>query len=349
MSITDKALEKSEETIKNELQDAVEKSRIIIFVLTNSYYKSTEFQELFEASKNEKKIIIFLLAEDINLTLDKNIDFNQLNVIKFFKNDSLLKGESFYRLCYLIYSTIGRQDLVTFHKDKVHIEAFKNQQLADFNENLPRYRKNIYGICIKKSLNEKTREIGCLFDFQEKNEVLITIGDRLLIYDPNTFKFIRQIRFYNVPENEINDICYQQETNKLCLLGDTCIYFLNTEDYTLDSISHFNYNENFDTSCLQLFAYNNSNNKIYFYNMQTQEIVLSDRLFMIKKAEVKGAKEMVKSMKFINDFLYVLKSDCILVFNSHLDFVTSFGNSILFKANCFMVDKNTNTSLLMEI
>ena len=40
---------------ENELIDTIEKSRIIIFVLTNSYLKSNEFETLLEASRNQKK------------------------------------------------------------------------------------------------------------------------------------------------------------------------------------------------------------------------------------------------------------------------------------------------------
>jgi hypothetical protein len=71
---------------ENELVDTVEKSRIIIFVLTNSYLRSSEFEKLLKASRNQRKVLIFLLAENIDNKLASEkflINVNQLNVIKF--------------------------------------------------------------------------------------------------------------------------------------------------------------------------------------------------------------------------------------------------------------------------
>jgi hypothetical protein len=109
---------------ENELVDTVEKSRIIIFVLTNSYLRSSEFEKLLKASRNQRKVLIFLLAENIDTKLASekfSINVNQLNVIKFDEHhqDFINNRESSHRLFYLIYSIIGRQDLVRFTKNSI--------------------------------------------------------------------------------------------------------------------------------------------------------------------------------------------------------------------------------------
>jgi hypothetical protein len=337
---------------QNELVDTVEKSRIIIFVLTNSYLKSSEFEKLFEASRNQKKVLIFLLAENIDTKLASekfSINMNQLNVIKFDKHldheDFSNNRESSHRLFYLIYSIIGRQDLVRFNKNSIQLESFKSHEMRnnddEFVEN--RFRLPIHCLEIKKNLKEKSREIGCIFYFKPRNEVLITIGERLLIYDPNTFKFLRQISLRAISESEVKDIFYHEVKNKLCLLGDSTIYYLNTEaaDYNIETADDFdNLNsEYFNNSCLTLFAFNN--NKIYLYNLVMNDIIETSETRMTNIVKVREPNVSVKSIKFVNNFLFVLKLDCVLVYNLKLEYLTSFGNSIIFKAQCFFIDDKT--------
>lgn len=334
----------------NELKDAIEKSRIVIFVLTNLYIKTDEFQNLLEASRNEKKVLIFILAESIDSTIVKNekisIDMNQMNVINFYKNSKdkeiLCNGEEFYRLCYFIYSIIGRQDLVSICKETIQLESFESNKRKTFHQ-LQRYRLPIHSLVMKKNLKDKSRQIGCLFEFEERNEVLITIGDRLLIYDSTKYEYMRQISLRSINESSIKDIFYHRDTNQLCLLGDCTLYYLNVEidEYHISSICQL------DSGCFQdsffhLFAYNSDNNKIYLFNMSSSEIMLTEGMHVIRKVEIKGEKNLfINSIKYLNNYLYVLKNNCVLVYDSNLEYVTSFGNLILSKATCLIIDKKT--------
>jgi hypothetical protein len=60
----------------------------------------------------QNKTVVYLLAEEIDAKQNEIIDYNSLNVIEIynFNKASICTGELFYRLCYLLYSTIGRQD-----------------------------------------------------------------------------------------------------------------------------------------------------------------------------------------------------------------------------------------------
>jgi hypothetical protein len=326
-----------------ELKDAIEKSRIILFVLTNNYFKSSEFIELFQMASLQNKIVVYLLAEEIDAKQNEIIDLNSLNVIEIYKNfnkESICTGEPFYRLCYLLYSTIGRQDLVSKTTDKVKLEPYRLQPFAHFNENLQRYRKLINGFEIKKNLIEKTKQIGRLYDFTERNQVLITIGDRLLIYQPYSFKFERQIRLHDIPESDIRDICYQRNTNTLCLLGDNSIYFLD-ENYRLIRVGEIGLCQVRPCS-LQTFTYNEANNKMYLYDGLSNEIMFTERLLLKGRMEIRGSKTCLKSMKIINNNLYLLKNDSIYVYDLDLKYITSFGHSVLVKASSLIIDKKTD-------
>lgn len=336
---------------EQELVDTVEKSRIIIFVLTNSYLKSDEFFKLHFTAHNDKKTIIYLLAEDIDTKLahEKYINLNQLNVIKFDNHvdheDFINNIESFHRLFYLIYSIIGRQDLVRFTQNSIKLESFKSHEMKnnddEFVEN--RFRLPIHCLEIKKNLKEKSKEIGCIFYFKERNEVIITINERLLIYDPNTFKFLRQISLRSTSETEVRGIFYHEVKNKLCLLGDCKLYYLNvdTAEYTIETVDNFdNINSDYlNSSCLTSIAYNN--NKIYLYNLVMNDIIQIDERGRIYNVKIKEPDVPVKSMKFTNDFLFVLKPDCVLVYDLDAFYITSFGTSIIFRAQCFFIDDKT--------
>jgi hypothetical protein len=335
---------------ENELVDTVEKSRIIIFVLTNSYLRSSEFEKLLKASRNQRKVLIFLLAENIDTKLASekfSINVNQLNVIKFDEHhqDFINNRESSHRLFYLIYSIIGRQDLVRFTKNSIKLESFKSHEMRnnddEFVEN--RLRLPIHCLEIKKNLKEKSKEIGCIFYFKERNEVIIAIGDRLLIYDPNTFKFLRQISLRATSESEVKNIFYHDVKNKLCLLGDCTIYYLNvdTVEYNIETAINFdNLNSDYlNNACLTLVALNN--NKIYLYNLVMNDIIETSETRMTNIVTVREPNISVKSIKFINNFLFILKLDCVLVYDLKLEYLTSFGHSIIFKAQCFFIDHNT--------
>ena len=326
---------------ENELVDTVEKSRIIIFVLTNSYLRSSEFEKLLKASRNQRKVLIFLLAENIDTKLASekfSINVNQLNVIKFDEHhqDFINNRESSHRLFYLIYSIIGRQDLVRFTKNSIKLESFKSHEMRnnddEFVEN--RLRLPIHCLEIKKNLKEKSKEIGCIFYFKERNEVIIAIGDRLLIYDPNTFKFLRQISLRATSESEVKNIFYHDVKNKLCLLGDCTIYYLNvdTVEYNIETAINFdNLNSDYlNNACLTLAALNN--NKIYLYNLVMNDIIETSETRMTNIVTVREPNISVKSIKFINNFLFILKLDCVLVYDLKLEYLTSFGHSIIFKA-----------------
>ena len=285
------------------------------------------------------------------MTVEKfSIDVNQLNVIKFQEqidqNDLILRNtESCFRLFYLIYSIIGRQDLVSFSKNSIQMESFKSHEMKNYDESVQtRYRLPIHCLETKKNLKEKSKQIGCIFYFKQRNEVLITIGDRLLIYDPNTFNFLRQLSLRTISESDVRDIFYREDKNKLCLLGDITIYCLNVDhdEYQIESLYDFHDCNSgyFNSACLKIAAFNN--NKIYLNNMKTNDIIEMDETRMINKIRVKEPNVTTKSMKFINDFLFVLKVDCVLVYDSSsLNYVTSFGNSIIFKAQSFFIDEKT--------
>jgi hypothetical protein len=62
------------------------------------------------------------------------------------------------------------------------------------------------------------------------------------------------------------------------------------------------------------------------------DIIETSETRMTNIVTVREPNISVKSIKFINNFLFILKLDCVLVYDLKLEYLTSFGHSIIFKA-----------------
>ena len=88
--------------------DEIEKSKIIVILITNEYLNSHEFSNVIAVVKKMQKPAVYLIMEEINEASNVNlIDLNQLNAIEFSNSMTTNAGESFQQLRYFVHLSLN--------------------------------------------------------------------------------------------------------------------------------------------------------------------------------------------------------------------------------------------------
>ena len=326
-----KFISKTDVNDSNELAiyEKVEKSKLVLFILTDEYIQSGQFKIEYEiATKLDKDLIlIFMHPLNSSLNLNEQCNSQQLNAIHIYQNEAICTEESFQRFKYLIISAFNLEDADETKGEKLRlIEGFDKR--------------------INLDKNKLDNGIVNLFDITENNHFLvISNGSCIHIFDRNKLNFIKTIKVARVEKylNSLRDICYLKCLNKLCWMTSNNIYLLSLDYKKIEGCWEF------AKTRLNYITYCDTNETIYIYcdyknayKTQTLEYTEDGHFEPRLDVTMTNITKLVKSMKAINDLIYYLTEDKIYVYNLDLNFSMKIGFSLLSNASWLLNNASSN-------
>lgn len=340
------------ESVKRDMEilRLIELSTIVIFCLTNQYIESNEFLIEYKHAKYWHKVILFILMENIEPN-SNNSYWNALdesNVIRIYKNndtplfkENIWFSDEFFKLISFIYTTFGRQNLISFDRNT------KNIELCRINW----YKNELDLINYKKISCLTIAEIKVLKEIEiDINTRLLNLTNQLVTFLNDEFKCKFKVyehnkqNIYNAKEVVITDknlkksiivgICYVRALNQFFTINNEN-RVVSVLDHNLISIKEITPKLVPSNKCFKAIDYNEQNKLIYLLD-EFSIIAIGIEDFKLKTDYYFASHKAVK-FKLANNLIYVLDTQLVFVYSHILNengvgdiqFVTKFGYTLL--------------------
>lgn len=327
------SIQKVSQYFDDDVLDYIEKSKMLIFCLTNDYLKSYAFKRDFNLVNNDK-ICLYALLEPIdeNLRKDYSIDLNEVRVIELYKqygfDSENLSLEPLYRLCTLVSYYLHKQNKM-FIQNETNCIKYKPITSKVFSihktEDLVVSYHDTY-----------THRLKLLFDCTQWGYLILSSHNYSFeLFDKKTLTFTRRapIGFY------VHLVCFIKHLGYLCIKPEYT-YSFNFYDKSFQLV----FSKKLEEKCEILnMVYNDVNQYIYL-NCNKKYIKILNDQFEIVKSEVlyKEGNKLLKdlrSMIISNNQLFVVTcTDRVYVYDAELNFLTTFGQDNLLNASHICVD-----------
>lgn len=340
----------------------IDKSRVVIFIVTNDYLKQNKFKLEYKRSIELKKIILIILLEEIvNIAADNlnepELELNKFNVINFAKNicnevENLWYGEPFHKLCYCIQYIFGKK-LFEDHHINITAEYLSNAVVKSDNisqiaswQPIKSYDYSIDDQSLFKNYSNSY--------FINTDKHLIEYKCRtILFYDKNTMNLIKikKLDFLETNSLRILKGCYIDHLNYICIVCNSEVAHDDDRKFiflidlnTLDKVKEIDIIGN--VSC----AYNEYNQLIYILIQNTSTLTMdiydSNLEFLDSHILQKNTVDYFNSLRIINNFVYLLNGTIVYVTDSDMQYITYFDFDQLNMTNSFLKTDNSNYILI---
>ncbi len=317
---------------QTDAMDYIQKSKLIVFFLTNEYVQSEEFKILYNYTKiNYKPIIIFNLESINHKETKKFFDSNQLNMFDVYRNSWKDDQVFMYRLWYFI--------LPLFNTEKVNTPSLT---LNNYNE-VQVIDKLIKMVEYKKKHHFQILNKFKIFDIQELNYfIIVTQNSEAFLFKRVEISFIKKIKFdYGGLEkvDNIIDMCFVKHLKKFCIIGKKKIFFMN-EDF-----DKMEFHTEYYSTNLKFIVYHEKSENVYLFKENENETEIAS-FVELENGDIENndsnefnfeIHKPVEEMKIFNDLVFYLTEDSVFVYDLDINFIGSFGSSILYGASSLIV------------
>ena len=305
--------------LKSEIQDTnpeavfdkIEKSRICLFFLKNDYIRSNDFMIYHEFCQKLRKFSVYIVLEKLS---DSNLDIN-LNQINVFDWNAEELNDKFW---YLISTQIHRIDKSVF---------------------------NINDLCFYKAILDIDTQLCSIdiIDIPINNHLIIITGSGIVyIFDRKSFNFINTLTVdYGELKGRIHNLSYIRCLNSLCFISDDSIFSMTIDYKEIKELIKLE--RSFFRSKIFIVS-NDEKETTYLYNLKENVTrILKGKLFeQVGKVKMENITNWVKCVEIINNSIYYLTEQDIIVFDFDLKYIGKFGMETLSNSNYFYPMKNNN-------
>jgi hypothetical protein len=307
---------------ENEIEDFIEMSTVIVFVITNNYLKTERLRYELEFAKKQLKPVIFIIIEKIESILLNNnkceLNFKQLNFFDLCNSDNKCNLEKLF--ISLVRSLI-------------------NQDLDD-----------VKNITDKRVKSDFLWISNSFFDDYENNRIIQFFQDstddmdhlHLSVFNRDTFKLIKEIEILDI-RSQIEGLCYNKYLNRYCLLLCNELYIMDSDFQSLTYKNSFKFK-----ICDKFIGYEEISQNIYLASFDAKydaydaydanfidEMVFTihvydKNLVFIRDIKPEGSNPLSGdivtkldyfSIKLINNLLYVNSEHVIFVYDSEVKLI----------------------------
>lgn len=317
--------------IIEEINDSIEKSRLIIFCLNNDLIRSNQFSRFYNLAIEFKRFILIVLLDKIN-QLDCIVNLNDFKVIHAYKdidftcsNINIQNNESMHRLCFLIYTFFDEL------KDKLKCLSllYRNSIQSEYSHN------NIF-TKYKEIFIDNHDQHNIIFVF-EANKHFITYSSTFYSINCNVYN-LEWVLIKTLPLIRPKAVCYIQHLNRLCIIVQDHTYELSHNIYLMDNSYNLIDSKKLQIQidnkmfCINHMIYNQFDRLLYTKCEMTGNFsifILNDSFQVIKHFEDLYATS-TGATKFIlsNNRIHFLDAKLIHVHDLEFKYLTSFNHHV---------------------
>ena len=322
--------------------NTIDKSVLILFMLTNDYLKTEQFIEEIKYAKQLNKIILLIQIEDIGENLKDNIseflDFKQFNEIID------INCKHFKRVFIYILRAFGKEGNLVNSKEEFYIKSI-NWSFNN-NEYCKEFPIKSFNLIWEKDFEyewAKSTKIESIFVNKTTKENIIVSTNGL--YDLNVNDFI-----INELANDYeftNSFCYIEHLQQYCGIVNI------QNNYNLVSFDQKSFHkieikilpEIFQNSRLSMI-YSEINRKTYIFINEKKCVQVFDENLKSEKLMPLKYQYMIFNIYIHNDRFYTPDAsiNVIHVYDLNINYLTSFGYSILGPSLSLHFDIINNTN-----